>query len=252
MANFRSYVATIVDVTTNALVGLFNMQEGQLPSTVNNSVRQLAADIKTTYNELPWYDIGHTPTRTGNTTFTIPTDVTAIYTADRRLKLGDSSTLYASVVSSSFGAGVTTITVKTDDGSNLSASLTTVAYSIEDPEKVSEPSDFDRKNFGVTTGSASAYVLTLTPALPALRDGARVRLYLHANCAATPTLNVSGTGAKTIVLAGGVSIDIGDLTAGSVLSLVYLLSDDKWLVEGPPTVVSNVVLQTLHAVVRSL
>lgn len=102
--------------------------EGMAPSAVNDIIRQQMADHRTQWQDAEWFDWGHVPTRTGNAVFTVPTDLTAVYTANRRLKCSDASTIYASILSSSYTA-VTTITVVTDSG-NLSASLTAVAVGI--------------------------------------------------------------------------------------------------------------------------
>lgn len=250
MPNIRGYTATIVDTTTNALVGSTNFQEGQQARTLNNSNRQYAADVKTFANELPWYDIGHTPTRTGNTTFTIPTDVTSIYTVDRRLKLGDSTTLYASVVSAAFGA-VTTITVRVDGGTALSASLTTVAYAIEDPSNVSQPAEFGRKRAVTTGGSLTAYTATFSPPVPALVDNLTIDVILHATCGAAPTLAVDGLAATTISLPGNGAVASGNLMANSALRLVYKSGINRWLVHGVSAVVENAMTATTHAAIRS-
>jgi len=228
MANFRLYSTT---PASNATVGSFAMQEGMLPGAVNNSVRQLAADLKTTYNELPWYDIGHTPTRTGNTTFTVPVDATSIFTAGRRLKCGDATTIYSTVVSSSFGAGVTTVTVVNDSG-NLSASLTTVHYSIEGDTNASAVAEFNRRAYATTAGSSTAYTLTMTPKLVALTNGVTVRAKLHTANGVAPTLAVDGLTAKTIVKAGAASVSANDYAADTVLSLTYDSTLDKWVVHG--------------------
>jgi hypothetical protein len=100
--------------------------EGMAPSGVNDSARQMMADLRTWYEDAQWIDYGHVPTRTGNTTFTIPTDVTATYTVGRRIKATDSSTIYGTITASSYGAPNTTVTISSDSG-NLSASLTAVA-----------------------------------------------------------------------------------------------------------------------------
>lgn len=76
--------------------------------------------------EKEWITYTHTPTRTGNTTFTIPTDVTAVYTVGRRIRCTDSSTIYGTITASSYSAPNTTVTISSDSG-NLSASLSAVA-----------------------------------------------------------------------------------------------------------------------------
>lgn len=102
--------------------------EGMAPSGVNNSAREVMAAVRRWYEDSEWIDAGHTPTFVDADTFTVPTDLTAIYEVNRRLKLTDASTLYGTISASSFGGGVTTVDVTLDSGS-LSGSLTQVAYS---------------------------------------------------------------------------------------------------------------------------
>ncbi len=76
-------------------------------------------------------DLGKTPTRTGNTTFTVAGDETTKFVQYRRLKLTDATTIYASVSTSSYDSGTDKTTVTVADGTAvLSASLTAVALGI--------------------------------------------------------------------------------------------------------------------------
>lgn len=75
---------------------------------------------------------------------------------------------------------------------------------------------------GVDTGVADAYVLTPTTALLAYSTGMLVMAKLvNANATTTPTLNVSGLGAKTIKNCVGGALLAGDLVAGQYAAMVY-------------------------------
>ncbi len=100
--------------------------EGMAPSLVNNLIRGVASDVREWYENAEWIDFGNTPTRTAATTFTVATDLTARYHANRRIRATDSSTLYGTIASSAYSSPNTTVTVTLDSGS-LSASLTAVA-----------------------------------------------------------------------------------------------------------------------------
>lgn len=92
-------------------------------TTVNNAVKT------------GWLDHGHSATYVSATSFTIPTDVTSIYTTGRRLKVVDGGgTKYVTVVSSSYGAPNTTVTVA---GDSLAASITSVSIA-GDPTGLAE------------------------------------------------------------------------------------------------------------------
>jgi hypothetical protein len=117
---------------SNTSVAGINIAEGCPAANINNGMRAMMADTRSFYEAATWTDLGHTPTRTGATTFTINSDVTAYYIAGRRIRCTDSSTLYGTIASSSYSAPNTTVTVTLDSGS-LSASLTAVAVSVIDP-----------------------------------------------------------------------------------------------------------------------
>ena len=94
-------------------------------SNIADDLRAIQAAVRAWYEGVGWKDLGHTPTRTGNTTFTVTGDQTSFYTANLPIKCTDSTTLYGYVVSSAY-TSLTTVTVALDSG-NLSASLTAVA-----------------------------------------------------------------------------------------------------------------------------
>jgi hypothetical protein len=117
---------------SNTSVAGINIAEGCPAANVNNGMRAQMADTRSFYEAATWTDLGHTPVRTGATTFTINSNVTAYYIAGRRIRCTDSSTLYGTIASSSYSAPNTTVTVTLDSGS-LSVSLTAVAVSVIDP-----------------------------------------------------------------------------------------------------------------------
>ena len=102
--------------------------EGMPPSGVNNSAREMMAQIRDVWNDKDWFIIGD---QDGSTTFTYSsgtavtvsaTNVTTVYHANRRVKVvgGSTGTLYGYIASSSFSTN-TTINFTFDSGS-ISAS----------------------------------------------------------------------------------------------------------------------------------
>lgn len=133
----------------NASVAGINWSEGQAPSTVNNSAREMEAQVRQQYTPAQWHwvEISNTASVATQTTFKVSTDLTSAFHANRRVRLsGGSTTRYASVVSSSFTAE-TTVTVTVDSGS-LSASHTIAAMG---PAATSSPVG----GFAPTTATAS-------------------------------------------------------------------------------------------------
>lgn len=116
----------------------YGWPEGQAPSSVNNCARQMMTDLRYLFEDMEWFNHGDTVSRASGATFKIATDVTARFMPDLRLKFNDSSVLYGTVVSSSYSAPDTTITVEMDTGS-LTASLSAVALAILKPTNSSIP-----------------------------------------------------------------------------------------------------------------
>ena len=71
---------------------------------------------------------------------------------------------------------------------------------------------------GTTEGTATAY--TLAQANFALFDGALVRIKLHVDSGATPTLNINGTGAKALMQSKTKPFKAG-IPAGTWVTFVY-------------------------------
>lgn len=71
------------------------------------------------------------------------------------------------------------------------------------------------------TGSANAYIATLTPALSAYQEGVSLRLKINVANTGAATANVNGLGAKAIKKQNGNPVTAGNLKAGLIYTLVY-------------------------------
>lgn len=141
---------TVKDWSTTPSSNTTEFPEGQLPSSVNNNLRQIQADLRAVFESIQWFDFGHTPTYASSSSFTVSGDLTAIYDTGRRLNLADATTLYGTITSSSYSAPNTTVNVSLDSGS-LSASLSSVAV-------------------GALSGSNNALPLTFNGDISAIGD----------------------------------------------------------------------------------
>jgi len=178
-----------------------NWVENQPPSTVNNSARAMMAATRTWYEDYEWRDWGHVVTYVTVTTFTIPGDVTTIYTTGRPIRCEDSSTLYGYIVSSSFSTD-TTVTVELDSGA-LSGSLSSVAVgSAKCPHK-DVPNEYTKtQNFNATT-LTDAIVINTTD----------TDKYIESNQDATTALN------NTVTRIGQSFTGDGNVLTGAIFHL---------------------------------
>lgn len=175
--------------------------ESMAPSGVNDSAREVMASVREWYEDAQWTNLGHTPTRVDDDTFTVATDLTAVYQVGRRLKLTGSATGYCTISASSYSAPNTTVDVTMDSG-NIPGTLSAVYVSILSATNASLP-----LQVVTLTGTQTLTNKTLTsPTLttPALGTPASGNL---ANCT-FPTLNqnTSGTAAglsATLAIASG-------------------------------------------------
>lgn len=131
MANLRRWSSSASGNSSVAGgANTINFAEGQTPGSVNNSAREMMAQVRSIYTPAEWGWVEHSATASvaSQTAFKLAGNQTTNWTAGRRWRLKSASTTrYGSVVSSSFTAE-TTITVTVDSGS-LSASHSLAALS---------------------------------------------------------------------------------------------------------------------------
>lgn len=131
MANLRKWSTTATgNATVAGGVSTINFAEGQTPGSVNNSAREMMAQVRSIYTPSEWGWVEHSSTASvaTQTTFKLAGNQTTNWTAGRRWRLkSGSTTRYGSIVSSSFTVE-TTVTVTVDSGS-LSASHSLAAIS---------------------------------------------------------------------------------------------------------------------------
>ena len=105
--------------------------EGQLPSTLNDGIREMMAQIKVGILDLAqgYIDIGQSPTYVSAATFTTPTNDLSYMPVGGRLRFNvGSSVLYGTIVSASYSTN-TFINVALDSGA-LTASLSSMAIGV--------------------------------------------------------------------------------------------------------------------------
>lgn len=132
MANLRRWSSSASGNSSIAGgVNTINFAEGQAPGSVNNSAREMMAQIRSIYAPEEWGWVEHSATASiaSQTTFKLTGNQTSNWSANRRVRLkSGSTTRLATIVSSSFTTE-TTITLTVDSGS-LSASHSLAALSV--------------------------------------------------------------------------------------------------------------------------
>ena len=129
--NIKDYSTT---QSSNTSLNSIDVNEGMLPSNLNNAIRALMKNTRDWYNDAQWIEYGDgsgafTAAYASSTSFTINgADVTSVYHAGRRIKLTASTpgTIFGTISSSSFSTN-TTVNVTWDSG-NLSSEAITNVY----------------------------------------------------------------------------------------------------------------------------
>lgn len=95
----------------------FGAPEAHNASDSNNIDRQIMADVRLHAEDGGWLDRSDSPSYATATSFTVSTDLTAVYIVGRRLRAvgGTTGTIYGSVSAVSFADPTTTVTVVWDD-----------------------------------------------------------------------------------------------------------------------------------------
>jgi hypothetical protein len=75
--------------------------------------------------------------------------------------------------------------------------------------------------YGVASGSANTYTVTLNPPLTSYTEGVAVAVKINASNTGASTININGRGAKSIRDPRGNALTAGKLTAGSIYTLRY-------------------------------
>lgn len=203
----------------NSNVAGINFSEGQNPSTVNNSAREMMSQVRDEYTPERWGWVACSATASVNsqTVFKLTGNQASDYVANRKVKLtGGSTTLYATIVSSSFTTE-TTITITGASGSlssSMSIAWLSTVYSQNLPANVittSGTSTFTSEAVFLATASFAGAVkvsgtLSVGGDIVALGDLTVAGSATFSGTVAMLTaLNVSGTLNVGTLLVGGVA-----------------------------------------------
>ena len=213
----------------------------------------------TQVNAAEWL-LGGVPTYISATSFSVPGDQTATLQALRRVLLTVSGgQAYGTIVSSSYGTGVTTVVV-TNDSIALDAGASVMKYSILSatptslPATVLSAATYQAQtpiNF-TTAGTSTAYTLTPSPVIAGYVAGQQFDVVFNSTCGVSPTIAINGLAAIALVKANSagayVALVAGDVVA-SWRSQVVMLDATHALVR---QVVSTAASTTGRAIAMAL
>ncbi|RKP56354.1 tail fiber domain-containing protein [Pararobbsia silviterrae] len=202
----------------NATAGAIDWAEGQPPSTVNDSARQMMADVAAWYAGPEWLNYGLTPTYISTTQFSVAGNQTALYTVGRRVRTFNSGGTVYGTISASVFTSVTTVTIVPDNSGSLDSGLSEVDVGMLNPAYASLSS-----LPGLTLNEPANGNSTLTVNAPNSTNGAGIEMI--GNGTTTPNKylrvwngkfyiwNSTNTTALCSIDETGNFIAIGDITA---------------------------------------
>lgn len=211
MATIRRWSSTASgNATIAGGANTINFAEGQSPGSVNNSAREMMAQVRSIYepDEWGWVEFSATASVASQTTFKIAGDQTTDWTAGRRWRLkSGSTTRYGSIVSASY-TSETTVTVTVDSGS-LSASHSIAALSAVYSDHI--PRQY------LTSDSLSAAIATAAQyqANTASKILTTDKVWSAAD---TVALTWAAAGTTTVDFSAGINFTVTTATGNSTLS----------------------------------
>ncbi len=122
---------------------------------------------------------------------------------------------------------------KADAAKSLANTYTDQKFTTTNSGLSSHLSDYVRQpGYGVTSGSANTYTLTLSPAPAAYVDGMGIVVKINAANTGASTINVNGLGAKAIVDGKGNALAAAKLRLNGTYSLKYNSTSGNFILQG--------------------
>ncbi len=132
-----------------------NWAEGMAPGLVDDSARQMMADVAQWYQSPEWLNYGLTPTYVSGTQFTLAGNQTAIYSVGRRVCAFVTAGKIYGTISASAYTSLTTVTVAWDS-SALDSGVSEVDVGLLNPSNPSIPTGTAGTFSTITVGSAAS------------------------------------------------------------------------------------------------
>lgn len=156
--------------SSNATVGSIDWAEGMAPAQVNNSARQMMADVADWYrNGTEWIARADTATYVSSTSLKFTgVDRTSIYSVGRRIKVvaATPGTIYGLITASAYSTD-TTLTITWDSGSLSNEAITSISPGIIKNATTGQSLDAGNikriREFGMPAGAMVAFGSTTAP-----------------------------------------------------------------------------------------
>jgi hypothetical protein len=210
--NIKDYSTT---QASNTSLNSIDVDEGMLPSNLNNAIRALMKNTRDWYNDSQWVQYGDgdgaaTVAYASGTTFTIAgVDVRTIYTVGRRVKViaATPGTIYGTITAVAFSTN-TTVTVAWDSGS-LSSETIDVYIGALTADSVPKTINADRINTGVVSNAEFNYLDGVTSAIQTQLDAKNATITGSATTIDTESL----TADRAVISNGSQKIAVSDVTS---------------------------------------
>ena len=247
--NIKDYSTT---QASNTSLNSIDVDEGMLPSNLNNAIRALMKNTRDWYNDAQWIEYGDgsgafTAAYASSTSFTINgADVTSVYHAGRRIKLTASTpgTIFGTISSSSFSTN-TTVNVTWDSGNLSSEAITNVYVGALSKTNDSIPTGIAATKIanGTISDTEFQYLNGVSSAIQTQLDAKQATITGSASTIDTESLTadraVISNGSQKIAVSDVTSTELGYLDGVTSAVQTQIDSKQATLTGGASTIASS-------------
>ena len=213
--NIKDYSTT---QASNTSLNSIDVDEGMLPSNLNNAIRALMKNTRDWFNDAQWIEYGDgsgafTAAYASATSFTIAgANVTSVYHAGRRIKLTASTpgTIFGTISSSSFSTN-TTVNVTWDSGNLSNEAITNVYVAALSKTNDSIPTGISATKIadGTISDTEFQYLNGVSSAIQTQLDAKQATITGSASTIDTESL----TADRAVISNGSQKIAVSDVTS---------------------------------------
>jgi len=247
--NIKDYSTT---QSSNTSLNSIDVNEGMLPSNLNNAIRALMKNTRDWYNDAQWIEYGDgsgafTAAYASSSSFTINgANVTSVYHAGRRIKLTASTpgTIFGTISSSSFSTN-TTVNVTWDSGSLSSEAITNVYVAALSKTNDSIPTGISATKLadGSISNTEFQYLNGVSSAIQTQLDAKNATITGSASTIDTESLTadraVISNGSQKIAVSDVTSTELGYLDGVTSAVQTQIDSKQATLTGGATTIASS-------------